>query len=251
MERKRCTKCGAVKPVTEFYTRKEGRSGLRSHCKVCKREYQRKYYQRRARVRNRYRRRKAGRAGNGGANIVLLMLLVCVGAWFGQHVLDVVDQQQQYIAQMEAELAGVSSELVLLRHDVATKAEQLVVLEGRLAVAESELAKVEWIKVEATGYAPLDPAAVAGMCHDGDPTSTATGTYPDASRTLAVDPKVIPYGSQVYIPGIGVRVAEDTGSMIRRLNKDGLPRIDIMFATRAEALRWGRQVVYVAVRGHK
>lgn len=40
-------------------------------------------------------------------------------------------------------------------------------------------------------YAPLDPAAIKGMCHDGDPTSTATGTYPRIG-TMAVDPAVIP-----------------------------------------------------------
>ena len=45
---------------------------------------------------------------------------------------------------------------------------------------------------------------------------TATGTTPTVGRTIAVDPKVIPYGTSVYIEGIGLFVAEDTGAAMRR-----------------------------------
>src|SRR5262245_59261035 len=38
---------------------------------------------------------------------------------------------------------------------------------------------------------------------------TATGTCARAGRTVAVDPKVIPLGSRVYIEGVGERIAED------------------------------------------
>ena len=41
---------------------------------------------------------------------------------------------------------------------------------------------------------------------------TYSGTHVEEGRTIAVDPKVIPIGSIVYIEGIGVRVAEDTGN---------------------------------------
>lgn len=43
---------------------------------------------------------------------------------------------------------------------------------------------------------------------------TATGTIPKAGRTIAVDPKVIPYGTKVWIEGIGFRVAEDCGGAV-------------------------------------
>ena len=40
---------------------------------------------------------------------------------------------------------------------------------------------------------------------------TRSGTIAQEGRTIAVDPKVIPLGSRVYIDGYGVFIAEDTG----------------------------------------
>ena len=40
---------------------------------------------------------------------------------------------------------------------------------------------------------------------------TATGTQITVGKTIAVDPKIIPYGTTVYIEGYGWRVAEDCG----------------------------------------
>ena len=44
---------------------------------------------------------------------------------------------------------------------------------------------------------------------------TASGTCAASGRTVAVDPDLIPLGSEVLIEGLGVRVAEDTGGRIR------------------------------------
>ena len=44
---------------------------------------------------------------------------------------------------------------------------------------------------------------------------TATGTVPKANRTIAVDPKVIPYGSQIEIEGYGTYIAEDCGGAVK------------------------------------
>lgn len=70
------------------------------------------------------------------------------------------------------------------------------------------------------------------ICNDGDSTYTATGTTPTAGRTIAVDPDVIPYGTEVIIDG-HVYVAEDCGGAIRG------NRIDVVCATHAEALEKG------------
>jgi 3D (Asp-Asp-Asp) domain-containing protein len=44
---------------------------------------------------------------------------------------------------------------------------------------------------------------------------TASGTVPTNGRTIAVDPRIIPLGTVIEIEGIGKRVAEDTGSLVK------------------------------------
>lgn len=58
---------------------------------------------------------------------------------------------------------------------------------------------------------------------------------------VAVDPRVIPLGSRVYIPGYGEAIAADTGGAIKGL------RIDLCYATRREAIQFGRRPVKVYI----
>ena len=64
---------------------------------------------------------------------------------------------------------------------------------------------------------------------------TSTGLKPTVNRTIAVDPTVIPYGSIVYIEGLGYYIAEDCGGNIKN------NRIDIYVATHEEAVSFGKQ----------
>lgn len=70
------------------------------------------------------------------------------------------------------------------------------------------------------------------ICNNGSSKTTATGTVPTAGRTVAVDPNVIPYGSEVIING-HTYIAEDCGGAIKG------NRVDILFATHREALNFG------------
>ena len=72
------------------------------------------------------------------------------------------------------------------------------------------------------------------ICNNGNASSTATGTKPTPGRTVAVDPKIIPYFSNVIING-NTFIAEDTGGHIKG------NRVDIVFATHQEALEFGVQ----------
>lgn len=63
---------------------------------------------------------------------------------------------------------------------------------------------------------------------------TASGTVPEKGRTIAVDPEVIPLGSEVMIDG-QVYIAEDTGCAIKG-NK-----IDLFVGTEAESISYGVQ----------
>ena len=61
---------------------------------------------------------------------------------------------------------------------------------------------------------------------------TATGTKATAGRTIAVDPNVIPYGSEVVIDG-KTYISEDCGGAIKGNH------IDMYFDTHEQALQWG------------
>lgn len=61
---------------------------------------------------------------------------------------------------------------------------------------------------------------------------TASGAT-TSSITVAVDPRVIPLGTQIYIDGVGTRVAQDTGGAI--VGK----RLDIWEPTYAQCAAWG------------
>lgn len=62
---------------------------------------------------------------------------------------------------------------------------------------------------------------------------TKTGTLAQPNRTIAVDPRVIPLGSTVYIQGMGVFLAEDTGRAIKG------SRIDIFMESHRQAFNFG------------
>lgn len=69
---------------------------------------------------------------------------------------------------------------------------------------------------------------------------TATGR--SARRAgLAVDPRVIPLGSRVYVPHYGVLIADDTGGAIKGR------RIDIRLTSRGQCNRFGVKRLKVRV----
>lgn len=71
---------------------------------------------------------------------------------------------------------------------------------------------------------------------------TATGTTPKVGRTIAVDPRVIPYGTRVYIPALGgTYIAEDCGGGIKG-NK-----IDIFMSSEAKCNSWGVRNIEIQI----
>ena len=69
---------------------------------------------------------------------------------------------------------------------------------------------------------------------------TATGVKPRRG-VVAVDPKVIPLGTKLYVEGYGECVAADTGGAIKG------NRIDLFFPTRQEVRNFGRRKVKVYI----
>lgn len=75
---------------------------------------------------------------------------------------------------------------------------------------------------------------------DGVDTRTATGARAGYG-IIAVDPRIIPLGTRVYVPGYGYAIAADTGGAIKG-NK-----IDVCFDSGAEAIQWGRRTVTITI----
>ena len=69
---------------------------------------------------------------------------------------------------------------------------------------------------------------------------TATGIMPYVG-VVAVDPRYIPLGTKMFIPGYGMALAADTGGdMIHH-------RIDVFLNTEYECIQWGRRNVEVYI----
>lgn len=92
------------------------------------------------------------------------------------------------------------------------------------------------IRVKATAY-----WAVCGV----DSTYTSSGRKavrdPNGYSTIAVDPRVIPLGTKVYVDGYGYAIAADEGSAVKG------NFIDVFFATHKEACNWGVKYVNVYI----
>ena len=90
------------------------------------------------------------------------------------------------------------------------------------------------ITVEASAYTPWDEGnSMTGLCADG---SVATPGF-----SIAVDPKIIPLGSRIFVPGWGWGKATDTGGYIKGY------RIDLCMETVRETDQWGRRDIEIEV----
>ena len=89
--------------------------------------------------------------------------------------------------------------------------------------------------VLATGYCPC---AKCNWPFVGQPSYLG---YPLKKGIVAVDPKVIPMGSRLYIEGYGAAIAADQGGAIKGNH------IDLCFSNHKEASSWGMKYVKVTV----
>ena len=157
--------------------------------------------------------------GGGTASYIFVMILIIIALIAVIKMADYFKQEKSYpVETTEAETATPSEAEVIY---IETEAE--VATPSNYVIYES----LGTFKV--TAYCPC--RICCGKWAGG---KTASGTYPKAGRTVAVDRNVIAMGSVLYIDGVEY-IAEDTGSAIKG------NRIDIFFNDHQEALNFGVQ----------
>ena len=128
-----------------------------------------------------------------------------------------------------------------------------------LGVAHAADDMPEWLPLEVVATGPC-----CGPCCCGPRAANLTADGTDTLTTpygVAVDPRVIAYGTYVYVPlGCGyldqqitnedsrVFIADDTGGIIRRRTRQtGVPHIDLRFRTHRAALKYGKRTITIYI----
>lgn len=101
----------------------------------------------------------------------------------------------------------------------------------------SSLATAAESRSVVTAYCPC-----AVCCPGTADDRTSTMTRAAKWRGVAVDPKRIPYGSLLYVPGYGFALADDTGAAMR--NARDL-HIDVRFRKHSDAKKWGARYLHI------
>ena len=139
---------------------------------------------------------------------------------------------------------------ILFKSEITSSSKKPIILNKDKMVDDfikSNTAKKE-IKVRLTAYW----AKGSGTDSWSAKRQSSTGATLKPNRSVAVDPRIIPYFSKLYIPNLGFRFAHDTGTdVIRKKASHGkYPVVDIFFMTEKEAMRFvnnNPKIVKVAV----
>ena len=128
--------------------------------------------------------------------------------------------------------AGHEQKIELDRKRVAEPVNAVV----RQGVAQSILTPSGYMKYKRVIYGE----ATAYTWGGGASGHTSVGLYPKRG-IVAVDPRVIPYYTKMYIPGYGMAIAGDTGGAIVGT------RIDLFMDSLHECYQWGRRDVEIYI----
>lgn len=138
--------------------------------------------------------------------------------------------------KLKSNTIKIGQNLVIPSTKVETKVQSKVQTVVKTKVENKTVSNnVKEFKVTATSY-----TASCKGCSGITKTGINLIKNPDM-KVIAVDPKVIPLGTKVWVEGYGMAVAGDIGSAIKG-NK-----IDVFIPNKNQALKWGRKTVTVKV----
>lgn len=140
--------------------------------------------------------------------------------------------QIETITSLNDEMSTLTNEVTTLNNKISVAEDSLASLAEQNSILKQVSSKLVYVgEFTITHYCNEH---YAHICNDGVHFGlTASGATVQAGVTIAVDKTKIPFGTQVYIDGYGLRIAQDTGGAIKG-NK-----IDVAVNTHAEASRLG------------
>ena len=127
-----------------------------------------------------------------------------------------------------------SQEIIIVKPDVEETEEHEVEIVDNENEMVSTPQETEEPQIVSLGEFRITAYCPCTLCSDNWGTQTSTGVTATQGRTIAVDPRVIPYGTKVMFNG-NEYIAEDCGGAIKQ------KRIDLYFDSHQEALEWGVQ----------
>lgn len=160
------------------------------------------------------------------ALIILILITIITFTNYVQleqvnHSLNVtINEQKQIINVLENENSNLKEQIIKLETEINDKDKN------------KDESKNDSNDTKTLGKFKISAYCHCSKCCGKSDGITATGTKVTANRTIAVDPKVIPLGSQVIIDG-KIYIAEDVGGNIKG------NRIDMYFPSHQAALNWG------------
>ncbi len=169
--------------------------------------------------------------------VFIFMALTVYFAWSDSH-------HRKELVTTQNELTLTQEELTSIQNDYQAEIEKSILLneeldsvnakleEANTTIANLKDGKYKLVYIGDFKITHYCTEKRKHICGTGDGL-TATGTQVTAGRTIAVDPKVIPYGTKMYIEGYGWRVAEDCGGAVKGNH------IDMAVDTHSQAMSMG------------
>ena len=190
--------------------------------------------------------------------IAVLGILFLVLFYTCESYMTKVDEMKGILIERESELCVANESIDAAQKELKANKESIIGLKEELDAAHNELdaankkrdiaienleavnVTLDELKKSEYKFVYLGDFKITHYCNEkfshvcgyGDGL-TAIGTKVKPGYTIAVDPKVIPYGTQVYIEGYGWRTAEDCGGGVDDNH------IDVSVNTHSEAMSMG------------
>lgn len=176
------------------------------------------------------------RFGKQEANIVIVLVsLMLLGYSYIASKNNQITELKTKVEALEVEKNTTVTKLKATYAELISTQAQLTNIKNSVKIKNGEATnygKPFRITAEVTAYLANDPQNTVNEAGQG---ITFTGNICVPFKTVAVDPKVIPLYSKVYIPGVGWCIAHDTGSSVKN------NVVDLAVHSEEYAVQWGRR----------